>query len=66
MKAALQFETLEVKCFILLLVVQECIEAAKAWAQWECRISRMVADLDRIKTRLQNESWVLSFARIEW
>lgn len=43
-----------------------CLEAAKAWAQWECRISKMVVDLEKINTRIQNESWVLSFAKIEW
>ena len=51
---------------VCVCVVQEMMRCARAWSGWELLTSKLVTDVAQVQERMENDEFILNFARIEW
>ena len=44
------------------------MRCARAWSCWECRLLKLIPDINMVSARVFNDQskWPLAFAKIEW
>ena len=45
---------------------QEQLRCARSWSEWEMRTVKLVPDMSKVQQKVEDDEFVLAFARIEW